>query len=82
MENCERSRMEWVENTSTGELELKCTNKKCKLHNHCGRNNYQAVADCKGCLAVLMPACDKQIPCCMCMTEVCYARAPCERGII
>ena len=81
METCNRMWEEWVPNPD-GKLELKCTNKNCKLFDHCGRNNYQAVADCKGCFAVLMPACDKQIPCCLCMTEVCYARVPCERGII
>lgn len=83
MKDCKRKDLQWVAADQNGRvLKLQCVNSECKLHGHCGRNHYEEVSVCPGCILSIYPPCEKEIPCCKCMEENCNSRQPCERGIV
>lgn len=83
MKDCERKNLQWASaGHNSRVMMLQCVNRECKLHDHCGRNHYEQVTACTGCVLSIYPPCDKKIPCCKCMEEDCNSRQPCEKGIV
>lgn len=83
MEDCKKKKMQWVvTDFYSHTLQLQCVNHECKLHGHCGRNHYEEVAACPGCILSIYSPCEKEIHCCKCMEENCSSRKPCEKRIV